>query len=322
MPRPPNLTEIQKKRLRILEPALREAARLGDLPKAKKVVHDLQKLLRPTGHEARLAQSKNWLFEAAMEAGELDYAKQGFKGIRGKMSKRTRLHLEATTLLAICYLREKDLEGARPYIAEVLQNDSVISSKKGRSIFRKEAVQRFEEEASLAFVKERAGELYDAEEIQKEAGAVVYRSTEDELFTTIGKSVPNIAVDAILIIDSQARGLLTASDIKFLPSPQQKKERKQVGKTIFSALKRVIWRSLCDPESEIYQAWFNNGMQFVLSKKYLTTAMITAFHGLGIGRKALLISSVALVMKLGIETYCDAFEPKGIMEVRKSKYGS
>jgi hypothetical protein len=47
-------------------------------------------------------QSKVWLFEAAMEAGNLDIAEAGFVGVRAKCSKGTRLHLEATALLAIC----------------------------------------------------------------------------------------------------------------------------------------------------------------------------------------------------------------------------
>ncbi|TOQ56144.1 hypothetical protein CGG93_24565, partial [Vibrio parahaemolyticus] len=68
---------------------------------------------RPTGHDTRILQAKNWLFEVAMEAGNLTYAKLGFEGIIKKSSGQTRLHLEATALLAICYIREQNLDMAR-----------------------------------------------------------------------------------------------------------------------------------------------------------------------------------------------------------------
>jgi hypothetical protein len=48
-----------------------------------------QTLLRPTGHETRLQQAKAWLFEAAMEAGELDTAELGFIGVRKKTAQGT-----------------------------------------------------------------------------------------------------------------------------------------------------------------------------------------------------------------------------------------
>jgi hypothetical protein len=102
MPKPPNLSEGQKSRLRILEPALRQAVRSGNFQAAKIHAADIQSLLRPTGHEARLMQAKNWLFEAAMEAGDLQYAEAGFNGVRQRTSPAARVHLEATALLAIC----------------------------------------------------------------------------------------------------------------------------------------------------------------------------------------------------------------------------
>src|SRR5579875_464880 len=81
MPQAPRLTSNQKKRLKVIEPALRQAALSGDFESAKLHAAELQSLLRPTGHEARLMQAKNWLFEAAMGAGHLDLAESGFMGV-------------------------------------------------------------------------------------------------------------------------------------------------------------------------------------------------------------------------------------------------
>lgn len=99
MSRPPPLTEIQKQRLSALEPALKEAVYAADYARAKQFAADIQSVLRATGHETRLMQSKNWLFEAALNAGELLTAEAGFRGVRAKTVRSTRVHLEATALL-------------------------------------------------------------------------------------------------------------------------------------------------------------------------------------------------------------------------------
>ena len=75
---------------------------------------------------------------------------------------------------------------------------------------------------------------------------------------------------------------------------------------------------MCDPRSEIYQAWFKEGLGVVLNRKYFATAVSAMFLGFGIGVKALAVSATALVIKLGLETYCLRFKPDGIMDVRSS----
>jgi hypothetical protein len=40
---------------------------------------------------------------------------------------------------------------------------------------------------------------------------------------------------------------------------------------------------------------------------------------LGIGIKALAVSAVALIMKFGIEIYCERFKPDFIVEARASR---
>ena len=57
-----------------------------------------------------------------------------------------------------------------------------------------------------------------------------------------------------------SRKQLPAADIKLLADPRDRINDEEVGRTVFSSIKRVLWRSLCDPSSDIYQAWFHKGM--------------------------------------------------------------
>jgi hypothetical protein len=57
----------------------------------------------------------------------------------------------------------------------------------------------------------------------------------------------------------------------------------------------------------------------VLDKRYLAIAVTTALSGMSIGIKALGVSATALLIKLGIEVFCDRYKPTGIMDVRSAK---
>lgn len=52
-------------------------------------------------------------------------------------------------------------------------------------------------------------------------------------------------------------------------------------------------------------------------RKYLATAIAAALVDLGIGIKALAVTAVALIMKFGLEVYCDRFKPQLVMEDRR-----
>ncbi|MCZ7556097.1 MAG: hypothetical protein M5R41_06825 [Bacteroidia bacterium] len=322
MKKPPPLTEAQKRRLGLLEPQLRNAARTGNFTDAKILAAELQSILRPTGHHMRLFQSKNWLFEAALEAGEVVFARQGFEGIRSSVQPKTRLYLEATALLAVCYLRSGNIEEAKPFMAEVLVNTNVIQSDVQRRVFKRRLIDRFDEEAVLASLRDCGTEDLSPEDLEEEAGKIIQTRTEDEMFLMLGERTPEHSVDILLRINEFALKQLPKADLKFLPGPKERTERREVGKIVFASFKRILWRSLCDPESEIYQAWFNQGMSLVLNKKYIGGAVVATFSGLGIGLTALAVPAVALLIKFGLEVFCDVYHPEPLMEartVRKNK---
>jgi len=101
--------------------------------------------------------------------------------------------------------------------------------------------------------------------------------------------------------------------LKFLPNPEDHITDKAVGRTVFQSIRRTFWKSLCDPESDIYKAWVHEGLGVVLSKFYIGTAVTAMLADLGIGLRAIAVPIAALIIKFGIEVYCDRFSPTGIM---------
>lgn len=319
MSKPPKLTDIQKNRLSLLEPKLRNAVRLGDYSLAKTIAQDIQSVLRQSGHETRLMQAKNWLFEAAMEANSIPIAISGFEGIRKKCNTNTRVYLEATALLAICFIRKNKLDEAEPLISEVLHKSKYIKSDKRRRQFKRRIIFRFEEEVTLSAITNSGDDQLDVEEIQNLAGKTIQTKNEDEILNDLGRCLPRRVINDLLRIHNFSGNELPFEERKLLPAPEEIIEEKALGRTVFSSFKRVLWRALCDPDSDIYKAWFNNGLGLVLEKKYLGTAITAAMGGFNIGIKALAVSATALIIKMGIETYCLTYQPKGVMIERSEK---
>lgn len=313
MPKPPPLTEQQRTRLRRLEPQLRAAASRGDFEQAKRISVDLQQLLRPTGHHTRLMQQKNWVYEAAMEAGQLDTAVRGFRGVRKIVAHRTRVYLEATALLAICYLRRQEIAEAEPLMSEVLQNDDVIRSERRRYQFRRRLIQRFEEETVLAALQGKDTVEFDAQAVQNDAVEVVRTKTEDQILADIGTAVPKEVIAALLRVHDFATKQLPPSERLLLPPPAKVTAKTELGRTVLAAAKRVVWRSLCDPDDEVYKAWCEQGLMGLLDRKVLTPAVILALSGVKVGVYALAVSITALIIKMGLNVVCEVWKPDGVM---------
>lgn len=311
------LTDKQKERLKILEPKLNVAIQSREYETAKSLVVDIQIILRPTLHYVRLCQSKNKLFELSIELGDFDFAITGLQSNLKNLNERTRIYLETTSLLAICYVRMQEIEKAKPFIKEVLSNQTVIKSERTRSIFRSEIINRFNEEVALCTLKSLSKPTYDEVEIEIEVIKIIQSLTDQEIYTQIGQASPKATKDLIFLVYDFSTKQLPSNERIALPSPDQKIKDAEVGQTVFQSVKRVIYNSLCSPDSEIYKTWFNNGMQMVLSKGFIRTAVISCLVNLGIGVKLIAASIIALIMKFGIEVYCDKYKPLGLMEIRE-----
>ncbi|WP_411835606.1 hypothetical protein ACLBNB_19230 [Pseudomonas chlororaphis subsp. aurantiaca] len=314
----PNLTTEQKKTLAVLEPQLRLCIKSANLEKAKKITFQIQEILRPTGHETRLLQAKNWLYETAMEANSFHFAIMGFEGTRKKSSPSTRLHLEATALLSICYLREGNLPKARQLVSQSVQSISSIKSIERRKQFHKRFLQRLEEESILSGLIDKTSKPLDIDEVNDQAVLLIKTKSEEEILTEMGKAVPKNSLNLLEEIREAYQLRLPASDRQCLPAPLTEKSKEELGKRASSALKRVAWRALCNPKSEIYKAW-NQGLSIVYDKKYIATAIATTFGSYSITATMIAASAVALAFKFGAEVFCETFAPESLMIDKKDK---
>ncbi len=314
--RPPKLSDKQKERLKVLEPKLKVAISNRDFSTAKRLVVDLQTLLKPTGHITRLIQSKNRLYELALEVDEINTAIRGLKSNRAVVNVNTRLYLEATALLAICYLRQEELELAKPLIKEVLTNDTVLKSPRTRKQFRAEIIDRFDQETALYSLKNKEKEEITKEELEEQVGKILMSQNESEIYSTLGKSVPEHTKYLLFEVHQYSLKQLPSAERLALPSPEEKIKEREVGMTVFQSVKRVIYKSLCDKESEIYKIWYTNGMEIILSRGYISSAVLTCLNNIGIGMKLLSASIVALILKFGLEVYCEKNKPYDLMELR------
>lgn len=318
MTKKPVLSKKQKERLAILEPRLKSCLKTANLEQAKDIAAEIQALLRPTEHETRLLQAKNWLYEVAMEANNITFAKMGFEGTIQKSNPKTRLHLEATALLAICYLREENLDKARSLIIKAVENINNIKSAERRQQFHKRMIQRLEDESILVGLSDRSSVLLNLNEVDQQTVLLIKTKSDNQIYLEMGRAVPKRSLDLLTKVRDSYTLKLPAPDQKMLPPPISEENKEELGKRANSALKRVAWRAICSPESDIYKAW-SGGLSIVYDKKYITTAIVASFNSLHIPLIMLAASAAALAIKFGAEVFCEKFSPDSIMIDRKDK---
>lgn len=317
MSKTPLLTKEQKELLSELEPALRACVKLADCENAEIIMRKIQQVLRPTGHVTRLLQAKNWYYECALESGQIEYAISGFTGNIKKSAPSTRLHLEALTLLGICYLRKKDFDNAKLHIEKAMDKINNIKSDEKRHQFHKRFIERLEEESILVGITAVSCDKLDGndvqlEEIQQKAVHLLTTKTENELLEDVGKLVPKQSVDLFEKIRNFSVNLLPYQDKKLLPSSVEAKKPIEISKRAASAIKKVAWRALCDPKSEIYKAW-SQGLSVAYDKNYITAAIVGACKSWKITATMLVASIVAIIMKFTAAVFCEMFSPQPIM---------
>ncbi|QIO06888.1 hypothetical protein [Acinetobacter shaoyimingii] len=311
------LTVEQKNKLQILEPKLEKAIFEKNIKFARELVVDIQNVLRPTGHYIRLIQAKNKFCELAIEMAEFDSIKQILESNIKVVNSNTRVYIETISLLAIYYLRIKDVQKAKEYIKEVLQNHTVIKTQRTRNIFHSEIIERFNQEVALATLTGFNEFGIDQDDVEREAIRIIQTLSNDEIYEQIGKYSPQSTKDMIYTVHDYSLKQLPYTQRIMLPSPTQKIDDKEVGVTIYEAVKRVLYNSMCNPESEIYKAWFTNGLTVFLDKKYILTTVISSLTTLGFGVTMIVPSLVALITKFGIEVYCEKNKPLYISQIRK-----
>lgn len=319
MPLPVKIPKKQLARVHDLESRFSGELKKGNLKSAKLILNDLKEILKVYFHEARILENYLKLYETALESWQISIAIKGFQFVRHNANINTRLHLEATTLLAICYLREKKLNLAEPLMAEVLQNEKVIKSESKRFEFRVAIVERFDQEGALAALAEPSPRTnVDSEkEIHKAAVEILKKGkNEDDISEMLGASAPESVKDYLFKIDSISKNLLSYEQRKRLPGPKEVIKNKNIGRIIFYGFKRKLYKYICDEKSDVYQAWLKDGINSILDSGYLASIVITALADLRIGASALAIRITAFIMNQGITNFCDNNKPSSLMELR------
>ena len=229
-----NLSDEQKKILHRLEYDLNSSITRHDLSQAAIIVNKAHRLLKPIGQNYRLAIIKCRYCEFLVNEHKEQDAIRPLDGIRRTLNPNTRGYLEATALLAICYLRLGKTDDAKILMKEVLKNDTVIKSDFQRRHFQKIIVLRFDEEIVLANLREDiTPEKIDAEKLYNDSGKLLYEcgGNEDQLYEIIGEKTPYKVKQTLYEIEVFSQKQLPNKDILLLPSPDRfQKNREEMNR--------------------------------------------------------------------------------------------
>lgn len=307
------LTEYQLSKLKPLELKLKRAVHSGDTDKAIELATQIQGLFPNEWRKHhRLLRAKLWAFESCLDANRISYAQRGFIGIRKLSASNTRLYLEASSLLAVCHLRSKDTSTAKTLIKEVIEKINNISSERTKHQFQKRLIERIEEECILTELIGTNGLAMNIDEIQAKAVLLIQRNSDTEIFKLIGNSIPTASINLLRDVRAYSLNQLPPPDRKLLPSPDKAEEPQKIGKTTFGIIKRIAWKTFCNPDSTIYQLW-KNRVPKVFNEGYFSAAVVTTMGDFKIGIPLLASGISALVMKYTAEEFCELSKPKGLM---------
>ncbi|HBK3302204.1 hypothetical protein I5679_17245 [Citrobacter koseri] len=158
----------------------------------------------------------------------------------------------------------------------------------------------------------------DLDKVNDETINMVMSQNEEQILERIGSSVPQHSINLLEQVQVAYTLRLPAPDRKLLPKQLSKDKKVELGKRTNTALKRVAWRALCSPESDIYKAW-TQGLSVVYDKKYIAGAIVSSFNSFSISITMLAASIAALAIKFGAEVFCETFSPKSLMIDRDDK---
>lgn len=305
-------------RLAQLEPTLRNCVRRGDCELAEATATKIIRILQPLGQTARILQSKNWLYECALEAGHVEHAISGFISVRKRASRGTRIHIEATALLGICYIRKKQFPEAKTFIKEAIDSHKRIPSVKRRQQFHRRLLERVEQECILSGLTGLSADKLDVSSVHEHAVVLLRTKSDDEIEEIIGRALPGESILALRDIRQFAILQMPTSEQKLLMPAKDVEKPREIGKKAKTALKRVAWRSLCSPTSDIYKIW-SSALSVAYDKKVIATAIVAALGSWNIGSAALAAALSAITMKFTAEWFCEAYAPDSLMISRTDK---
>jgi hypothetical protein len=301
--------------LKRLEDALQKACRLGKVDRAQDCIIEIQILLKPYGNHHRLLQAKLWFFECVLDANNATYAESGFIDIRRKANKGTRIYLEATLLLAVCYIRKKDISTSKPLFKYVINNINNVKSDRTRRRFHKEVLNRIEQECILSELIGSGNEILDPESVHEKAVFLIQNNSDHDIYVLIGNALPSSAVNLLEDVRHFAVLQIAVPDQKFLPAPKEATKPLHLGKLAMAVIKRIGYRALCDPDSSLHKLW-SKKVDKVYSSAYFAAAIAQSFNQWKIGLLLLGSGLAAIAMKCSAAEFCEMAKPESLMDSR------
>ena len=311
------LPEETLAKLRPLEAKLKTAVSAGRVEEAVELTVQIQSLFEDRKHH-RLLSAKLWAFEAALDANRLEYAESGFEGIRQLSRKGTRIHLEASSLLAVCFLRRKKIDEAKKLVRYVVQNINDIATDRTRNQFQKRLIERIEEECILTELIGSGNVNLDPREIHDQAVSLVKRNSDNEILKLIGNSVPPSGLTLLHEMRDYSIRLLPAPDQKLLPAPHAAERPLTIGKKTLAILRRICWKSFCEEDSQLYKLW-SKQIPDVFDKKYFATSLAVTMASWRIGVPMIAAGVAAIAMKSTAEVFCSLAKPMQLMIDRSER---
>ncbi len=312
------LHETMLLQLRPLEKQLKKAVAEQEAETAIEVATRIQAIFGTDRSHHRLLRAKLWAYEACVDANRLAYAESGLIGVRRRSNSNTRLYLEASGLLAVTQLRQKKISDAKKLIKEVIANINNITSDRTRHQFQRRFIERVEEECIFAELIGSGDGPLNVKEIETKAIFLLQRNTNDEIYKLIGNSVPMPSVALLFDVRNYSILQLPAPDRKLLPAPEKAQEPKSIGRTTFSLLRRIAWKTFCKSDSPIYKLW-SKKMPKVFNDGFFAAAIVATMNDFRIGVPMLGSGLAALAMKYTAEEFCELAKPKGLMISRSEK---
>lgn len=309
-----HLDEETLKKLRPLEFRIANAAQTGCVSEAENTMKEIQMLLSSYGNHHRLLVCRLWYFETLLGANNAAVAESGFQGIIQKAGKNTRVHVEASFLLAVSLLRQKKTFAAKSLFKLVLGELNKIQSPDTRQLFQKRMIERMEEEAVLSQLIDFDDGILNKDSIHTDSIRLVQQS-EDEIMNILGRSIPYAAFQSLQEVRQDALLQLSLPDRKLLPSTGQASQEGYVGRRAFSALKRITWKTVCASDSAIFKLWSVKSPK-VFDQGYFAAAVYSTFQGWRIGTPLLAAGVVAVVMRYTAQEFCALARPEQMMEIR------
>lgn len=300
-------------KLRVLENSLRAATARADCVAALEVLGKIQDLFGADRRHHRLLKNKLWAFESCLDNNDLTFAESGLIGVMQLSGTKTRIYVESASLLAVCYLRLKKPEKAKPLIRTVIARINNIKSAVRRQQFQRRFIERIEEECILSELIGRSDGEMDIQAIHDNAVKLLKENNEDQLMEFIGGLIPPAGVKLLTDVRDYSILQLPTPDRKLLPGAKDAEKPLHLGRRASAVLKRIGWRSLCDPTSTIYKLW-SEKVDKVYNETYFTVALTSTFTDKWkIGLPLLITGVVAVVMKYSAKEFCDWSKPEGLM---------